>query len=160
MRIAVFPGSFDPIHIGHVDMIQRALPMFDKIIIGIGINKQKNYLFPLELRKAWIKDIFAFENKIEVLSYKGLTIEFCRLHHANYILRGLRTAADFEFERAIAQMNQAMHRDIETIFLLSNPSLSMISSSLMRDILLNQGDISQFVPEEIEDKVILKPEVE
>jgi pantetheine-phosphate adenylyltransferase len=156
MRIAVFPGSFDPIHIGHVDIIQRALPMFDKIIIGIGVNIQKKYLFPVELRKSWIKETFAYEDKIHVMTYEGLTVEFCRQQNAHYILRGLRTSADFEFERAIAQMNQVLHRDIETVFLLSNPSLSMISSSIVRDVLLNQGDVSQFVPEEIEDRVMLK----
>ncbi len=156
MRIAVFPGSFDPIHIGHIDIIQRALPMFDKIIIGIGVNSQKKYLFPTELRKSWIKEIFAYENKIQVMTYEGLTVEFCRQQNAHYILRGLRTSADFEFERAIAQMNQVLHRDIETIFLLSNPSLSMISSSIVRDVLVNNGDVSQFVPEEIEDRVMLK----
>lgn len=160
MRIAVFPGSFDPIHIGHVDIIQRAMPMFDRIIIGIGVNTQKKYLFPVELRQSWIKDIFAYENKIQVMTYEGLTVEFCRQQNAHYILRGLRTSADFEFERAIGQMNQALHRDIETVFLLSNPSLSMISSSIVRDILVNKGDVSQFVPEEIEDRVMLKVAVE
>jgi pantetheine-phosphate adenylyltransferase len=156
MRIAVFPGSFDPIHIGHVDIIQRALPMFDKVVIGIGINSQKKYLFPLALRREWISQIFEYEAKVEIETYTGLTVQFCEKIGAGTILRGLRTAADFEFEKAIAQMNQAMNRDIETVFLLANPSLSMISSSVVRDVLLNHGDVSQFVPEEIEDMVMLK----
>jgi pantetheine-phosphate adenylyltransferase len=160
MRVAVFPGSFDPIHIGHVDIIQRALPLFDQIIIGIGVNSQKKYLFPVETRKSWIEEIFSNEKKTCVITYQGLTIDFCKQHHANFILRGLRTSADFEFERAIAQMNQALHRDIETVFLIANPSLSMISSSIVRDILLHRGDVAQFVPEEIEDRVMLNEDRE
>lgn len=159
-RVAVFPGSFDPIHIGHVDIIQRALPLFDKIIVGIGLNSQKKYLFPTELRKEWIKRIFQYESKVEVMTYEGLTVNFCQQQNAQTILRGLRSSSDFTFEKHIAQMNQAMNRDIETVFLLSNPSLAMISSSIVRDILMNQGDVSQFVPEEIEDMVMLKNIVE
>jgi pantetheine-phosphate adenylyltransferase len=149
-KIAVFPGSFDPIHIGHVDIIERALPLFDKIIIGIGVNSQKKYLFPIEKRIEWIKKIFEYESKIEVKTYTGLTVKFCEEVDAKCIIRGLRTSADFDFEKAIAQMNQAMYRNIETVFLLSNPSLSMISSSIVRDIIMNHGDVTQFVPEEIE----------
>jgi pantetheine-phosphate adenylyltransferase len=159
-RTAVFPGSFDPIHIGHVDIIQRALPLFDKIIIGIGINTQKKYLFPIELRKEWIRRIFQHESRVDVMTYEGLTVNFCEQQNARSILRGLRSSADFNFEKNIAQMNQALNRDIETVFMLSNPSLAMISSSIVRDVLLNDGDVSQFVPEEIEDMVMLKNIIE
>lgn len=159
-RIAVFPGSFDPIHIGHIDIIQRALPLFDKIIIGIGLNSQKKYLFPTELRRDWIRQVFKSENKVDVKTYEGLTVNFCQQQNAQIILRGLRSSADFVFEKHIAQMNQAMNRNIETVFLLSNPSLAMISSSIIRDVLLNNGDVSQFVPEEIEDMVMLKNIIE
>ena len=149
-RVAVFPGSFDPITIGHADIINRALPLFDKLIIGIGVNSQKKYLFPVEKRLEWFKRMYEFENKIEIESYTGLTVDFCERKNANYILRGLRTSADFQFERSIAQMNQSMNRNIETIFILTNPSLAAVNSSIVRDIFINGGDISQFVPEEIE----------
>jgi len=149
-RVAVFPGSFDPITIGHADIINRALPLFDKLIIGIGVNSQKKYLFPVEKRLEWFKRMYEFENKIEIESYTGLTVDFCERKNANYILRGLRTSADFQFERSIAQMNQSMNRNIETVFILTNPSLAAVNSSIVRDIFINGGDISQFVPEEIE----------
>ena len=120
-KIAVFPGSFDPITIGHESIIKRALPLFDKIIVAIGVNSTKEGFFPTEKRKQWIEKIFAGEKKIEVKTYKGLTIDFCKQEKANYILRGLRTSADFEFERVIAQMNHAMNDGIETVFILSTP---------------------------------------
>lgn len=149
-RIAVFPGSFDPVTIGHADIISRALPLFDKLIIGIGVNSQKKYLFPIERRINWFKRMYEFETKIEIESYTGLTVDFCEQKNARYILRGLRTSADFQFERSIAQMNQSMNRNIETIFILTNPSLAAVNSSIVRDIYMNGGDISQFIPEEIE----------
>ena len=146
-KTAVFPGSFDPVTKGHESIIKRALPLFDEIIIAIGVNSQKNYLFPLEQRKKWLKQIFVNEPKIRVETYEGLTVNFCRKTNAGFILRGLRTSADFEFERSIAQMNKAMADNIETIFIVGNPGLSAINSTIVRDIIRNGGDASQFLPE-------------
>ncbi|MBI3502811.1 MAG: pantetheine-phosphate adenylyltransferase [Bacteroidetes bacterium] len=148
-RTAVFPGSFDPITLGHESIIQRALPLFDKIIIAIGINSTKESYFPIEKRKLWIEKVFKGEKKIEVKTYKGLTVNFCKSVRSNYILRGLRTSADFEFEHVIAQMNRAMEEKIETVFILSTPELSAIASTVVRDIIRNDGDASQFVPSAI-----------
>ena len=148
-RIAVFPGSFDPITTGHESIILRALPLFDKIIIAVGENSTKKNFFTTTKRYSWIKKVFAGEKKIEVRTYHGLTIDFCKSVSANYILRGLRTSADFEFERVIAQMNKAMDENIETVFFLSNPELSAITSTVVRDIIRNGGDASQFVPSAI-----------
>lgn len=146
MRIAVFPGSFDPITLGHLDIINRALPVFDKIIVAIGTNANKNYMFSLEQREQWIKDTFAGEAKIEVDRYQGLTVEYCEKVGAQFILRGLRNPADFEFEKAIAQTNRKLKGDLETVFLLTSSGLSSISSSIVRDVIRNQGDYAQFVP--------------
>ena len=148
-KTAVFPGSFDPVTIGHVDIVKRALPLFDKLIIAIGNNSEKKYFFPEEKRQAWLKSIFGSENKIEVLRYGGLTIDFCKKNSASYILRGIRTSADFEFERLIAQMNSQMAPEVETIFILSRPEYSHISSTIVRDIIRHNGDVSIFVPKEV-----------
>lgn len=145
-RIAVFPGSFDPITKGHQDIIQRGLPLFDELVIAIGHNTNKNYFYSQERREHFIKKTFEGEPKIRVQRYSGLTVEFCKSIQATHILRGLRTSADFEFERAIAQMNHAMAPGIETVFIVSSPALSHISSTIVRDILLYQGDITPFVP--------------
>lgn len=149
-KTAVFPGSFDPITKGHFDIILRALPLFDQIIIAIGINSQKASYFPLEKRKRWIEYLFEGEDKIKVRTYEGLTVDFCHEANADYIVRGLRTSADFEFERGIAQMNQSMNDEIETVFLISNPAYSHITSTIVREILRNGGDAGQFVPEGID----------
>lgn len=154
-KIAVFPGSFDPITIGHVDIIQRGLPLFDSLIIGIGINSQKKYLFPLEKRMEWIQKIFQYEPKIKVSSYEGLTVQFCEKVEASFILRGIRSSGDFEFEKAVSQTNKVLSGNIETIFLLANPSLSVVSSSIVRDVIINGGDVRLFIPEEIEEAVHL-----
>jgi pantetheine-phosphate adenylyltransferase len=146
MKTAVFPGSFDPITRGHESIVKRALPLFDEIIIGIGFNTNKHYYFSQERREHFIKNVFENEPKIKVMSYHGLTIDFCKEVGAAYILRGLRTSADYEFERAIAQMNQSMAPGIETVFLVSDPSLSHISSTIVRDILLYNGDVTSFIP--------------
>lgn len=148
-RIAIFPGSFDPITLGHESIIKRALPLFDEIIVAIGINSTKQYYFPIDKRKAWIEQVFKGESKVRVMNYEGLTVDFCKKVNANYILRGLRTSADFEFERGIAQMNKAMVNDIETIFILTTPELSAINSTIIRDILKHGGDASAFVPKGI-----------
>lgn len=151
--IAVFPGSFDPITTGHESIIRRALPLFDKIIIAIGINSTKESFYPLDKKKQWIEKTFEKDRKVEVHTYKGLTIDFCKSVHSNYILRGLRTSADFEFERVIAQMNRAMNEQIETIFLLSVPELSAVASTIVRDIIHNNGDARKFVPAAIKDEI-------
>lgn len=145
-RIALFPGSFDPITIAHVDILKRALPLFDSIYIGIGLNSNKQALLSQELREKMIRAVFAGENKVEVISYEGLTVEFCASKGASYILRGIRTVSDFEYEKAISQMNHAMRPEIESVFVLSNPGYSAISSSIVRDILRYGGDVGQFVP--------------
>lgn len=146
-KIAVFPGSFDPITKGHESIIRRALPLFDELIIAIGVNSTKKNYFSLKTRTAWIRKVFKGESKIKVQDYSGLTIDFCKKNNAAYIIRGLRTSADFEFERGIAHMNKAMFPDIETVFILTTPELSAINSTIVRDILKNGGDASQFVPE-------------
>lgn len=149
MKTAVFPGSFDPVTIGHESIIRRALPLFDQVIIAIGINTSKKNLFSLEKRSEWIQEVFHNEPKIKVESYEGLTIDFCRKKNARYILRGLRTSADFDFERSIAQMNQAMASEIETVFILSTPELSAVNSTIVRDIIINGGDASLFIPQAV-----------
>jgi pantetheine-phosphate adenylyltransferase len=146
MRTAVFPGSFDPVTLGHVDIIKRGLKIFDKIIIGIGNNAEKKYMFPLAERESRIKNTFKNEKNIEVLTYEGLTVDFCKKINSFFILRGLRTAADFEFEKAIAHMNSAMSAGIETIFVLSELKYNALSSSIVRDIIRNGGDASEFLP--------------
>lgn len=147
---AVFPGSFDPITKGHESIVRRAIGLFDEIVIAIGINSTKDYYFPIEKRIEWLKKVFANETKVRIEKYEGLTIDFCKKIDAQYILRGLRTSADFEFERGIAQMNKAMMPNIETVFFLTTPELSAINSTIVREILKNGGDISQFVPKEVD----------
>ncbi len=148
-KIALFPGSFDPITLGHVSVIKRALPLFDKIIIAIGINSEKKHMFPLEKRKAWIEAVFKNIPAIEVQTYDGLTVDFCRKLGAGFILRGLRTAADFEFERSIGQINRKLYPEIETVFLLTEPEFTPVSSSIVRDVFRYGGDISGMVPKEV-----------
>ncbi len=151
MRRAVFPGSFDPITLGHYDIIERALTLFDEIIIAIGINADKKYMFSLEERTDFIKDAFKNESKIRVMTYKGLTVNFCQQQNANFILRGLRNPADFEFEKAIAHTNRKMS-EIETVFLLTSSGKSYISSSIVRDVIRNGGDVSGLVPDTVKVK--------
>ncbi|MBE0647529.1 MAG: pantetheine-phosphate adenylyltransferase [Bacteroidales bacterium] len=148
-KIAVFPGSFDPITRGHESVILRALPLFDTIVVAIGENSEKKGYFPLETRMSWLRELFVSQPRIVVESYSGLTIDYCRKLGAHFILRGLRTAADFDFERGIGLMNRAMMPDLETIFLLSAPEYSALSSSIVREIHRNGGDISRFIPEAI-----------
>jgi pantetheine-phosphate adenylyltransferase len=148
-KIAVFPGSFDPFTLGHESIVRRALPLFDQIIIMIGYNSNKMAFYPLEKRKDWIKRVFEDEPKIKVGKFEGLTVDYCKKVHAQYILRGLRTAADFEYERGIAQINKQMHPDIETVFLLTSPEYTSITSTIVRDILRHKGDASIFLPSKI-----------
>ncbi len=145
-KTAIFPGSFDPFTIGHESIIKRALPLFDKIIIAIGVNSNKNSFLSTEQRILAIKTVFQDYSKIEVQSYTGLTVDFCTKVNANYIIRGLRTAADFEYERAIAQMNNELSLNIETIFLLTLPEHTFINSSVVREIIINNGDATKFLP--------------
>lgn len=148
-KIAVFPGSFDPITVGHFSIIERALPLFDKIIIAIGENSSKTSLFSIEQRKKWIVELFKNEQKISVEVYNGLTINFCKKHQSKYLIRGLRTSADFEFERSIGQCNKKLYPEIETVFLLTLPEHTFITATIVRDIYKNGGDIKNFVPDEV-----------
>ncbi|HON18945.1 MAG TPA: pantetheine-phosphate adenylyltransferase [Salinivirgaceae bacterium] len=148
-KTAVFPGSFDPITLGHESIVLRSIDLFDKIIVAIGRNWGKNNFFPIEARFEFIKATFAEYPSVEVATFEGLTVNYCRKVNARYILRGLRTSADFEFERGIAQMNKKMHPDIDTVFLLSTPELTPVNSTIIRDIYKNGGDISLFVPKAV-----------
>lgn len=145
MKRAVFPGSFDPITLGHVDIIERALPLFDEIIIAIGINADKKYMFESEKRQEFIRQTFKDQPKIKIDTYTGLTVDYCKKIDATFILRGLRNPADFEFEKAIAQTNRKLS-GIETVFLLTSAETSFISSSIVRDIIRNHGNVSVLVP--------------
>jgi len=153
-KIAVCPGSFDPITRGHESIIRRALPLFDEIIIAIGINVEKKGFFPLEKRLEWITHVFRNEAKVKVYSYEGLTVDFCRKVNSAYLLRGLRTSSDFEFERSIAHINKQLFQGIETVFLLTQPEYMSLNSSIVREIVRYNGDASQFVPEGV---ILKKP---
>ena len=148
MRKAIFPGSFDPITLGHQDIINRALPLFNEIVIAIGVNADKKYMFSLEERKRFIEETFQNEPKISVITYEGLTIDLCHKINANFILRGLRNPADFEFEKAIAHTNRRLSK-IETVFLLTAAKTSYISSSIVRDVIRNHGEYELLVPEAV-----------
>jgi pantetheine-phosphate adenylyltransferase len=145
-KVAVFPGSFDPFTIGHEAIIRRALSLFDEIIIAVGANALKKNFYSLETRKEMITGVFKNEPRVSVDHYEGLTVDFCKKNGAGYLLRGLRTSADFEFERAIGQVNKSMAPDIESVFLLTVPEHSFINSTIVRDIIRNGGDASKFVP--------------
>lgn len=146
MKIALFPGSFDPVTKAHVDILKRSISLFDRVIIGIGINSTKQSFLSADTREKILKAVFSDEPKIEVATYEGLTIEFCKKIGASYMIRGIRTVSDFEYEKAIAQMNHALEPEIESIFILSKPGYSSISSTIVRDILRYKGDVTQFVP--------------
>jgi pantetheine-phosphate adenylyltransferase len=147
---AVFPGSFDPITRGHESVIKRALPLFDEVYIAVGTNAEKKSFFDLNLRIEWIKKVFENFPNVKVIQYEGLTVDLCRKLGAQYLLRGLRTSADFEFERSIGQINKKLYPEIETVFFLTDPEFSMLNSSIVRDILRNGGDAGQFVPDAID----------
>jgi pantetheine-phosphate adenylyltransferase len=148
-RIALFPGTFDPITVGHVNIIERGLPLFDEIIVGIGHNSTKSTLFKLEQRLGWIDTIFKSNPKVRGEVYEGLTVDFCKKIEAHYILRGLRNMADFDYEKNIAQMNKIVAPSVETIFLMFDPVFTPISSSVVRDLIRNGGDASAFLPKEV-----------
>jgi len=144
-RIAIFPGSFDPITKGHEDIVRRAIPLFDEIIVAIGINSSKNYMYSLEQRLQWIKATFSDCDSIKVIQYEGLTIDVCKKHQVKFILRGLRNSNDYEYEKSIAMMNQAMAKDIETVYLNTQPESAAISSTIVRDIIKNLGNAQPFL---------------
>ncbi|WCO00968.1 pantetheine-phosphate adenylyltransferase [Psychroserpens ponticola] len=151
MKRAIFPGSFDPITLGHYDIIKRGIKLFDEVIVAIGINSEKKYMFSLEDRKRFIEDAFKDHRKVKVVTYEGLTIDFCKDIDAQFILRGLRNPADFEFEKAIAHTNRKLSK-IETVFLLTAAKTSYISSSIVRDVIRNNGDYTVLVPESVKIK--------
>ena len=146
-RIGLFPGTFDPLTLGHVDIINRAIPLFDKIIVGIGINTAKAPMFSPEQRLAWINEIYRDEERVEGAIYEGLTIDFCKKVGAQFILRGIRYVSDFEYEKTIADANRTMDKSIETIFLTGEPKYTSVASTIVRDIIRNNGDASHFLPE-------------
>jgi pantetheine-phosphate adenylyltransferase len=153
MRIALFPGTFDPITIGHLDIIDRSLPLFDKLVIGIGRNANKEPMFSEEQRKSWVKEIYKGNVKVDAIVYEGLTINACKEVGANFILRGIRYVNDFEYEKAIADMNRALNKNIETVFLTCLPQYTSVASTLVRDVLRNGGDVTPFVPKIVSDSI-------
>lgn len=149
-RIAVFPGTFDPITTGHVDLVRRALTIFDEIIIAIGVNSQKQTLFPVEERKRWIQKVFEGDSRIRVDVFEGLTVHYCKKVDAHFLLRGLRNASDFDYEKTISQLNHIVGEDVETLFLISKPEYSYISSTIVREIIKGGGNAKPFLPEGVQ----------
>lgn len=152
-RICVFPGTFDPVTLGHTDIIDRALPLFDKLIIGIGVNVNKKPMFTEEQRLEWLKAIYAGNDKVEAIIYDGLTVDCCKIFNANYILRGIRYVNDFEYEKAIADMNRSLAENIETVFLTCLPQYTSVASTLVRDVLKHQGNVAKFLPDVVNETI-------
>ncbi|MEI2750008.1 MAG: pantetheine-phosphate adenylyltransferase [Ferruginibacter sp.] len=152
-RICLFPGTFDPVTLGHTDIIDRALPLFDKLYIGIGRNVNKQPMFSENQRLQWLNEIYSSNNKVEALVYDGLTVDCCRRVGAGFILRGIRYVNDFEYEKAIADMNRSIAENIETIFLTCLPQYTSIASTLVRDVLKNGGDVSKFLPDRVNQSI-------
>ena len=148
-RICLFPGTFDPVTLGHVDIVNRAIPLFDKIYVGIGINSSKSPMFSAEQRMEWFKEIYKDEPKVESVIYDGLTINYCKVVGANFILRGIRYVSDFEYEKTIADANRTLDKNIETIFLTGEPKYTSVASTIVRDILRNGGNASPFLPDAV-----------
>lgn len=148
-KAVIFPGSFDPFTIGHEALVNRSLQLFDKVIIAVGCNTEKKYMFSINDRIDMIKKAFDHNPKVEVVFYEGLTVDLCRHLNVYFLMRGLRTSADFEFERAVGQVNKQLDSKIETVFMLIAPEHSAISSSIVRDIIIHKGDVSQFIPQGI-----------
>lgn len=153
MKVCLFPGTFDPITMGHIDIINRALPLFDKVVIGIGRNASKVPMFTEEQRLNWLKEIYINEPKVEAVVYEGLTVECCKRVGADFILRGIRYVNDFEYEKAIADMNRSINGHIETVFLTCLPQYTSVASTLVRDVLKNGGDVSQFLPAVVNESI-------
>lgn len=153
MKIGVFPGSFDPITKGHLDIILRARTLFDKIVVAIGVNSQKKYLFSLEKRKEWLEDVFAEYEDIEVGTFEGLTVNYCREINATHLIRGLRNSSDFDYEKTISQLNNIIGEGLDTMFLISQPEYSHVSSTIVREIIKGNGDVSSFIPEAIAEEI-------
>jgi len=152
-KICLFPGTFDPVTLGHTDIIGRALPLFDKLVIGIGRNSNKTGMFSEEQRLEWLREIYKDEPRIQVLAYDGLTVNCCKLVGANFILRGIRYVNDFEYEKAIADMNRSLAHNVETIFLTCLPKYTSVASTLVRDVIRNKGDVSQFLPDVVKETI-------
>ena len=148
MKIALFPGSFDPVTKAHVDIVKRSVGLFDKVYIGIGANSSKKGLLSIETREQMLRAVFQHDDRIHIVAYEGLTVNFCKSIGATYMIRGIRTVSDFEYEKAIAQMNHALMPDIESIFIVSKPGYSSISSTIVREIMRHNGDVAQFIPNE------------
>lgn len=148
MKIALFPGSFDPVTKAHVDIVKRSVDLFDKVYIGIGANSSKKGLLSIETREQMLRAVFKHDERIHIIAYEGLTVNFCKSIGATYMIRGIRTVSDFEYEKAIAQMNHALVPDIESIFIVSKPGYSSISSTIVREIMRHHGDVAQFIPSE------------
>jgi pantetheine-phosphate adenylyltransferase len=153
-RICLFPGTFDPLTLGHVDIINRSVQLFDKIVVGIGINATKTPMFSPEQRLLWLKEIFKNEPKVEGAVYEGLTVNFCREIGAKFILRGIRYVSDFEYEKTIADANRTLDNSIETIFLTGEPKYTSVASTIVRDIIRNNGDATQFLPPEVAKSLV------
>ena len=149
MKIAVFPGSFDPITVGHVDLVRRALPLFDQIIVAVGVNSTKKYLFSLEQRLAWLRDVFAEYPQVQVDHFENMTAHYCHRIGARFLLRGLRNASDFDYEKTISQLNHIIGDGIETVFLISQPEFSHISSTIVREIIVGGADATPFLPPQV-----------
>jgi pantetheine-phosphate adenylyltransferase len=156
MKICLFPGTFDPITLGHTDIINRAIPLFDKIIVGIGLNNAKTPMYAAEQRLEWIAEIYKTEPKIEGALYEGLTVDFCKKINANFILRGIRYVSDFEYEKTIADANRTLDKNIETIFLTGEPKYTSVASTIVRDIIRNNGDASFFLPQVVYESIYKK----
>jgi pantetheine-phosphate adenylyltransferase len=152
-KICLFPGTFDPVTLGHTDIIGRALPLFDKLVIGIGRNSNKTEMFSEEQRLEWLREIYKDEPRIQVLAYDGLTVNCCKSVGANFILRGIRYVNDFEYEKAIADMNRSLAHNVETIFLTCLPKYTSVASTLVRDVIRNNGDVSQFLPDVVKETI-------
>ncbi len=155
-KICLFPGTFDPITLGHVDVIKRAIPLFDNIIVAIGSNAGKSPMFSAEQRQSWIEEIFKHEEKISAAVYDGLTVDFCKIVGAKYILRGIRYVSDFEYEKTIADANRTLDPTIETFFLTCEPKYTSVASTIVRDIIRNNGDASLFLPEVVSSSIKMK----
>lgn len=153
MKIAVFPGSFDPITNGHIDLVRRFAPLFDKIIVAVGVNSAKRGLFSVEQRIKWLEEVFDNDPTIDVGQFEGLTVNFCKKERAKYLIRGLRNASDFDYEKTISQLNNIIGDNVETLFFISKPEYSHISSTIVREIIKGKGDISTFVPEFMAEEI-------